>query len=245
MALRNQGRVAEALAVARQHRSRDPDRLLESLVALDQNDARKLVAIFGPLSGRPELQRPSGVQARNITWSKMKYAMALIAAGDTSRLRSLVDTVETWGQRSLYGRDRRAHHYLRGMLLVARGRDAEAAEELRQAIHSPTNGLTRINYELGRVLLRLNRPAEAVPVVRAALHGGIDGSNLYVTRTELHELLAQAFDRMGARDSAAVHYSAVARAWARSDPAFSARLARAREWLASHSRAPSSQHGSH
>jgi DNA-binding SARP family transcriptional activator/tetratricopeptide (TPR) repeat protein len=243
--LRNQGRVAEALAVARQHRSRDPDRLLEALVALDQGDARKLVAIFEPLSGRPERARPSGVQARNITWSKVKYAMALIAAGDTLRLRSLIDTVETWGQKSLYGRDRRAHHYLRGMLLVARGRDAEAAEELRQAIHSPTNGLTRINYELGRVLLRLDRPADAVSIVRAALHGGIDGSNLYVTRTELHELLAQAFDRMGERDSAAVHYGAVVRAWARSDPVFSARLARAREWLASHPRTPSSQRGSY
>jgi predicted Zn-dependent protease len=241
IALRNQGRVAEAEAVARQFR--DPYHLLEALVALDQNDARKLVAIFEPLSGRPESGGPSGLQARNVTWNKMKFAMALIAAGDTARLRSLVDTVETWGQRSLYGRDRLAHHYLRGMLLVARGRDAEAAEELRQAIHSPTNGLTRINYELGRVLLRLNRPAEAVPVVRAALHGGVDGSNLFLTRTDVHELLAQAFDKLGNRDSAAVHYRAVARAWAKSDAVYRARLSRAKAWLEANTRGVSSQNG--
>jgi hypothetical protein len=72
--------------------------------------------------------------------------------------------------------------------------------------------------------------------VRAALHGGIDGSNLYVTRTELHELLAQAFDRMGARDSAAVHYGAVARAWARSDPAFRQRLDKAQAWITANAR---------
>jgi predicted Zn-dependent protease len=158
--------------------------------------------------------------------------MSLIAAGDTARLRHLVDTVETWGQRSLYGRDRNAHHYLRGMLLVARQRDAEAVDELRRAISSPTNGFTRINLELGRTLLRLNRPADAVPVVRAALHGGVDGSNLYVTRTELHEILAQAFEKLGNRDSAAVHYNAVVRAWSRSDPIYRDRLSKARAWMA-------------
>ena len=70
-----------------------------------------------------------------------------------------------------------------------------------------------MNYELGRALLRLGRPNEAVPVVRAALHGELDGSSLYMARTELHELLAQAFDRAGMRDSGALHYRAVVNAW--------------------------------
>jgi hypothetical protein len=118
------------------------------------------------------------------------------------------------------------------MLLIARQRDAEAAVELREAIHSPTNGFTRINLELGKTLLRLDRPAEAVPVVRAALNGGIDGSNLYVTRTELHELLAQAFEGMGQRDSAAVHYRAVVHSWSRSDLAYQPRVEHARTALA-------------
>jgi Flp pilus assembly protein TadD len=152
-------------------------------------------------------------------------------------LRQLADSAEFWGQRSNYGRDRRAHHYIRGMLLVAQKRDADAATELREAIHSPTNGFTRVNYELGRTLLRLGRPNDAVPVIRAALHGELDGSSLYMSRTELHELLAQAFDQAGMRDSAAVHYRAVVKAWARADPMFHARRDQARAWLASHTRA--------
>jgi hypothetical protein len=80
--------------------------------------------------------------------------------------------------------------------------------------------------------MRLDRPADAIPVVRAALHGDIDGSNLYITRTELHELLAQAFVRVNLRDSAAVHYRAVANAWAKADPKYHARRDLARAWLA-------------
>ena len=231
IALRNQGRLGEAQAIADQHRSKDPNHLLDALVAMEQGNTRGVVAIFDTLARQVPREMPPAVQARYVTWNKTLYAMALAAAGDTGRLRYLVDTIETWGQRSLYGRDRRAHHYARGMLLVARRRDAEAAEELREAIHSPTNGFTRINYELGKVLLRLDRPAEAVDVARSALHGGIDGSNLYLTRTDVHELLAQAFDKLGNRDSATVHYSAVARAWARSDPSYRERLERARSWI--------------
>jgi hypothetical protein len=67
------------------------------------------------------------------------------------------------------------------------------------------------------------------------LHGDIDGSNLYVTRTELHELLAQIYDRLGQRDSTAVHYRAVVQAWERADPMFNGRRQRARDWLARHS----------
>lgn len=34
-----------------------------------------------------------------------------------------------------------------------------------------------------------------------------------MTQTEIHEMLAKAFERAGARDSAAVHYRRVALAW--------------------------------
>jgi hypothetical protein len=122
------------------------------------------------------------------------------------------------------------------MLFVAPRRDAEAATELALAMNSPTHGFTRINYELGRVLVRLNRSADAIPVVRSALHGDIDGPNLYVTRTDLHELLAQAFDRSGNRDSAAVHFRAVARAWVRADPVYHTRRDSVLAWLSRYGR---------
>ncbi|HSQ29771.1 MAG TPA: hypothetical protein VLN49_07975 [Gemmatimonadaceae bacterium] len=49
--------------------------------------------------------------------------------------------------------------------------------------------------------------ARAIAVLQPALRGPLDASNLYVTCTELHELLAQAWDAAGARDSAAAHYA--------------------------------------
>jgi hypothetical protein len=160
--------------------------------------------------------------------------MAIAAAGDTAPLRRMADTVEYWGAQSIYGRDRRAHHYLRGLLFTASGRDDDAIREFHAAIYSPTLGFTRVNLELGRALLRRNRASEAVAVVAPALRGEVDASNLYVTRTELHELLAQAYDKAGAHDSAAVHYRAVVRAWANADEAFHARRDAARNWLARH-----------
>ena len=213
-----------------------PHNIIGGIIALEHGDHRTALSIFGTRAGWDYTDWGSGTAARHRAWSKTLLAMVLVASGDTARLRSLADTVEYWGQRSNYGRDRRAHHYVRGMLLVAQQRDAEAATELREAIHSPTNGFTRVNYELGRTLLRLGRPADAVPIVRAALHGELDGSSLYMSRTELHELLAQAFDQAGMRDSAAVHYRAVAKAWSRADAMFHARRERARAWLARHDR---------
>lgn len=226
--LRNQGRLAEARALARG----DPDDLAGAVAAMEQGDSRTAVRVFRRRAGWNESLWAPGVQARHRTWNHTLLAMALIAAGDTNALRPLADTIAYWGERSTYGRDRRAHHYVRGMLSAAQGRDAEAALELREAIHSPTSSFTRVNLELGRTLLRLNRPADAVPVARAALHGDVDGPNLYVSRTELHELLAQAFDRLAMRDSAAVHYRAVVTAWASADPALRARRDSARRWLA-------------
>jgi DNA-binding SARP family transcriptional activator len=227
MLLRNQGRLSEA----RRFGTGDPHDFTGGILALEAGDYRTALSIFGTRAGWSYADWSPGTMARHKTWSKTLLAMVLAAKGDTARLRPLADTVEYWGQRSNYGRDRRAHHYVRGMLLVARQRDAEAAAELREAIHSPTNGFTRVNYELGRVLVRLGRSEEAVPVVRAALHGELDGSSLYVSRTELHELLAQAFDAMGARDSAAAHYTTVTRAWEHADPVFRVRLERARSRL--------------
>ena len=228
--LRNQGRLAEARRAAG---NGSPHDIIGGIVALEHGDHRAALSVFGVRAGWDYGDWGAGTAARHRTWSKTLQAMVLVASGDTTRLRSLADTVEYWGQRSNYGRDRRAHHYIRGMLLVAQKRDAEAATELREAIHSPTNGFTRVNYELGRTLLRLGRPNEAVPIVRAALHGELDGSSLYMSRTELHELLAQAFDQAGMRDSAAVHYRAVVNAWVRADPMFHARRDNARAWLAS------------
>lgn len=229
--LRNQGRLEDARSLLRSGRlpgspppvvTLGPDYSLEAILALEAGDPRRAASLF-EIQRTLGIPRAEGTRARWHTWHLTLVATALAAAGDTAAVRGLVDSVAYWGARSLYGRDQRAPHILRGFLLAGAGRDAEAAGEFRLAINSPTLGYTRVNLELARALLRLGRPGEAVPVLQAALRGDVDASNLYVTRTELHEVLAEAFRRQGEADSAAAHFRAVARALARADRPFRAR----------------------
>jgi predicted Zn-dependent protease len=139
--------------------------------------------------------------------------------------------VEALGNQSGYGRDRRLHHFVRGLLFAARHDDRRAIDELNSAMYAPV-GYTRTNYELARVYLRAGRPRDAVAVLQPVLHGPLDGTSLYVSRPELHELLARAWETAGARDSAAAHYAWVAHAWQRADASLAARATFARERLA-------------
>jgi tetratricopeptide (TPR) repeat protein len=242
LALRNEGRLRDALEL---HRTgwlagfpavpRNPNDYDTGILALESGDARAAAAVFREKARHLQPQWSSGQRARARTWNMTLEAMCLAAAGDTVALGALVDSVEESGSRSAYGRDRKAHHYLRGLLLVARHRDEDAAREFRAAIHSPNLGFTRVNYELARALLRLGRPSEAVSTLQSSLRGEIDASNLYITRTDLHELLAQSFDAAGQRDSAAKHYRDVVRAWKGADVPYYQRRSRATEWLSRYS----------
>ncbi len=236
ISLRNQGRLREAAVFHQNGRlssaperafQGEPDRYNAALLAMARGEGREAARIFEETPPPDTTIFAEGHIWRHRAWYGTLAGMAWAAAGDTARVRRLADSVEQWGRRSLFGRDRQLHHYLRGMLELSAGRDEAAVPEFRQAIVSPTLGFTRVNYELGSVLLRLGRPREAVAALQPALRGELDAANLYITRTELHERLAEAFDRAGERDSAAVHYAAVARAWQRADPAFQVRRERA------------------
>lgn len=244
IALRNQGRIRDAeeffrtgtlpgLPAAPAARDRNP--VNDGILALARGAPREAAQIYARtlhLSLPPGWSE--GTKARHRAWNGTLYGMALAAAGDTIALRALADSVELWGRASLYGRDRKTHHYLRGMVHQAAGRHADAVREFQSAIHSPTMGFTRVNYELAKCLIRLNRPKEAIAALQPALRGDLDAGALYITRTELHEALAQAFDRAQMSDSAAVHYRAVTKAWARADREFWPRRDTARNWLARH-----------
>ncbi len=65
---------------------------------------------------------------------------------------------------------------------------------------------------MGKALLALARPEEAIPVLGGALRGPLDAGNLYANRTEIHALLARAYEAAGYADSAAVHEQWVSRA---------------------------------
>jgi predicted Zn-dependent protease len=144
--------------------------------------------------------------------------------GDTAGFSALADSIMGFGAQSMLGRDQRLHHHVRGLLLAARGRPVDASKEFRLAMHSPTQGFTRTNVELARALIAMHKPLEAIVVLRSALHGPLDASNFYVTHTELHDALGRAWALAGNADSAAVHYSYVARAWSKADPSFAARV---------------------
>ena len=213
------------------------DEINDGLIALEMGDVAKAVTVFTRRRhGVENGALAPGILARAMAWSGTLAGMAMAAAGDTAAVVRMADSVEYWGRRSLFGRDQKLHHYLRGMVHAAAGRDEEAIRAFRRAMFSTTLGLTRVNYELARVLLRQGRPREAVEVLEPALRGDVDAANLYITRPDLHELTAQAYDRLGEPDRAAVHYRAIVRAWANADETFHSRRQAARAWLARYDR---------
>jgi hypothetical protein len=239
-----EGRYRDALALMRDgripgprpaHRALPPDPYNEAILDFETGhgrDAADEFARIGTALSDSSVIHAAGLRARNATWLSTLSATSSVAVGDTTRARRLVDSIEYTGQRSLFGRDPLLHHFVRGLLYSRAGQTEAAVRELRAAMHSPTFGYTRINFELAKSLLALNRPREGVPLVQAALHGGIEGSGLYVTRTELHELLAHLFDATHETDSASAHYAIVEAAWRTADPSFKSRYETARQWLA-------------
>jgi tetratricopeptide (TPR) repeat protein len=200
-----------------------------AIVAFEQGQAREAARRFLAMAADHRAgNAPAGMKARNTAWHMTLAATALAAAGDTAAVRALADSVERIGAHSSFGRDPRLHHFLRGLLLQHQNRHAEAVDAFRQSLFSTTDGYTRINLELARSLAVLRRYPEAIAVLQPALRGGVDGGNSYVTHTELHEAIAQVFKAAGQRDSAAVHYAAVERAWRFADPQFAERYRIAR-----------------
>lgn len=244
IALRNQGRLREAMALAKEGRvpgggqvaveSFEPDEINPAIIAFESGDYAAAIRGFRKAASHAGTIQLAGHRARGVSWNLTHAGAAYAAWGDTAAVRRLADSVEAIGPGSLFGRSSRLHHFLRGLLLGSAGRHAEAVEAYRRAQISWTEGYTRINFEMARSLLALNRPALAIEPLRAALRGGIDASNLYVTRTELHELLGRAFAASGKTDSAATHYRQVLAAWEHADVRFQPRRQAARDWLASH-----------
>jgi tetratricopeptide (TPR) repeat protein len=236
--LRIQGRFAEALpyALATRKRSLPPvvrgaapyEAVYEASILYDAGRYAEAAAKFDSVGRNPLGESPPR-QARHRTWMAALRATALAAAGDTTPLRQLADSAEVWGQVSGYGRDRRLHHHIRGLLLERRGDLSGAAIEYRAAIFSPTVGYTMTNLFAARVLLKLGRTDQALALLRSAIRGPFDGPNLYLSRTVIQEAMARAFEQAGQTDSARVYYGRVAAAWSRADDVLKSRRAEAEE----------------
>jgi DNA-binding SARP family transcriptional activator len=235
--LRNQGRLREAERLAREgvvpgSASRlkgPPDVLSLSIIPLERGQpfesARRFLDVVAGDRGRSD---PPGFKARQLAFHFTLAGTALAAAGDTAKVRALADSVERIGANSSFGRDLHLHFFLRGLLLQRQNRHADAVDAFRRALFSSTEGYTRVNLEMARSLMALRRFDEAIAILRPALRGGVDGSNTYVTHTELRFALAHAYEAAGERDSAAMQYALVERAWRRADAEFGERYREAR-----------------
>jgi DNA-binding SARP family transcriptional activator/tetratricopeptide (TPR) repeat protein len=227
ISFRQQGRYAEAWDAATRFRTFGgrsgpaihPVATPQAVVLMETGHAARAAAMFDTMfHALGDLGRPSRT-ARDQAWLLTLQASALAAAGDTMRLGRLADSVQVLGARSAYGRDPRLHHHIRGLLLRARGDLAGAEQEFRSSIFSTAGGYTRSNVELASVLLERGRAAEAILLLGATLRAPLDGPALYVTRTEVYELLGRAFDEAGQPDVAAIAYRKALAALELGDPA--------------------------
>jgi tetratricopeptide (TPR) repeat protein len=244
VALRDQGRLSDALEVARRMRaaagdeavagSAPPSALLEAQVLLELGRFPAAEALFDSIARWPAQGQPPSVQATFRVMAVTMVAATRHAAGDTTRLAALADSLEKDGARAFMFRPRDQHLYVRGLLLAERGLEGQAIETLRRSLRATTTDFGRVNLELASLLLRAGRALEAVDVLRPLERGWfMESTNLHSSLTEVHEMLGRAWDAAGVPDSAAVHWKRVADAWERADPVLQPRRAFAVERLAS------------
>ncbi len=229
ISLRDQGRLHEALAIARVYRAdvarnaRGEDlemyeALPEAQVLLEMGRPVQSAALFDSIARDVHRTIIPRSDARNRAWVGTLTAEAMYAGGDTAGLARVRTSVRSFGAESAFGRDQRLAKHIDGLVSLHSARLTDAVASFRQAIFSPTLGYTRTNYDMALALLGLGRGREAIAILQPAFRGDLDGSNMYVTRTDLHEVLARAFDMNSQPDSALAHYSAVAAALSHADP---------------------------
>ena len=236
ISLRDQGRLREADTLIHGGRIPNSARVIwEStphdllMLSLEIGRPRETIRSYRlQAEGTLKSAQPDGVRNRYLIWYLTLAGTAYAAAGDTAVVRRLADSLEVLGQTSMFGRDIKLHYFLRGLLLRREGRHADAVDAFRRSLFSLTDGYTRTSLEMARSLVALGRFSEAIAVLQPAIRGGVDGSNTYVSRTELHETLARAFEGAGLRDSAVAHWRAVESAWRHADPQFRDRYLEAR-----------------
>lgn len=246
ISLRMQGRWEEAgqagdtlVAVARTRPEDDRLDLLghiaRGLALLESGRPADAAEVFEAIAERTNPEFSESRIARDRAWNLTHAGTARAAAGDTLALIALIDRVEEEGAKSVYGRDQRLHHYLRGLLGRLRGApEAEIERHFRAALYSVSQGYSRINLELAESLLRQGRYEEAAFMAGAPMRNSMESNGLYATRTHFHELLGRIWHAAGRPDSAVVHLRAAREAWRDADPVMAPRVEAIERMLASY-----------
>jgi serine/threonine protein kinase len=231
ISFRYQGRLREALSSARRHRALvdaevdDPhvwqSVALEAHVLFELGRLAESAALMDSAAAHPFGGLSATRDAQHVIWVLTHATTVAMAAGDTARVRMLADSMETLGRGSPFARNRRLHHYGRGMLSARRG-DVDAAVASFRFATEPSY-FSRAGLEFARLLIEHGRADEAAAVLHVVLRGPTVAGGFYTTRTELYELLGHAWDAAGRPDSAAVNYRKVVDAWQHGDPQFAQR----------------------
>jgi DNA-binding SARP family transcriptional activator len=170
LAYRHMGRLREAMALTRPRRLA-PAPGSSGSVSVGEEGLNRIILDW--MMGRPDAAARGflevakrersgslfpGENARRESWWLTLAATAFIAARDTAEAAALTDSIQAVGARSMYGRDPLLHHFVRGLVLSAKGRHEDAMSEFLSANYSWPLGYTRVNYEYARCALALGRP---------------------------------------------------------------------------------------
>jgi tetratricopeptide (TPR) repeat protein len=196
--------------------------LAEAQALRQTGQLRESVARFEALSRYdPPASTPS-LRASARMWIYAHLASTLNEVGDTSALARLAERMDSVKELSGALRDLKYARYAAGLVEASRGKDAAAYELFREASFVTIDGFGPAVLERARAAMRLGRPREAVTLLQRMMYTTF---HWYLTHTELHETLAQAWLAAGNRDSARAHLQAVDRAWQNADPPVKAKLA--------------------
>lgn len=223
--LMNQGRLREALAHADSFRvhgantGSDPA-YLRGLVLTRMQRGREAAALFDSIARLPDPHKlPKSRRGRQLAGQYLHVAEALAVEGDTAGVRNIEAFVRDHGAFSGYARDQRLHHYVHGLRRAHAGQHAEAAAAFRQALFGAAGGgYPPVAVELGRALLASNRAREAIYWLEASIRGPVGAGGIWIWRTEVHELLALAYERTGQRERALEQYHIAHEALQSADP---------------------------
>jgi tetratricopeptide (TPR) repeat protein len=221
ISLREQGRLREALEVAREYN----DSLSQAMIRLEMGHARVAAEFFEAQAAHLLADTVVPRHGARI-WRLAHAATARALAGDTGVLSSIADTIAALGAHTTAARNIKLRHYPLGLLYAARGDHQAAVRTFERSVNSLTNGYGRLNLELARSLIAINQPRRAVAVLEAGLRGPVDAGNYYVTQTDFRELLGAAYESAALPDSALIMYRRVLSAWNNADASLDMRRAR-------------------